>query len=100
MTDNGPVNPGELETAIIVATDEIDGIHYPIYKAGFGPADSITQVNEDNPLPVSAVVVETPPLTYNTDTVTVLNEISRKLSILIKYESLLHKVDLSEEELL
>jgi len=33
---------------------------------------------------------------FNTDSVTVLNEISRKLSILIEYESFLHKIKLEE----
>ena len=36
-------------------------------------------------------------LDFESDVVTVLNEISHKLSILIKYESLLHKVDLEED---
>lgn len=35
-------------------------------------------------------------LTFETDIVIVLNEISEKLSILIKYEALLHKIDLEE----
>jgi len=37
------------------------------------------------------------PLTFETDVVIVLNEISNKLSILIKYEAMLHKIDLEED---
>ena len=37
------------------------------------------------------------PLTYETDSVTVLETISRKLDILIKYEALFHGVDFSED---
>jgi len=36
-------------------------------------------------------------LTFEKDVVIVLNEISEKLSILIKYEAMLHKVDLEED---
>jgi len=35
-------------------------------------------------------------LTFERDIVIVLQEISEKLSILIKYESILHKIDLEE----
>ena len=38
------------------------------------------------------------PLTFETDIVRVLNDISTKLSILIKYEAMLHKIDLEETE--
>ncbi len=36
-------------------------------------------------------------LTFETDVVQLLQEISEKLSILIKYEAILHKVDLEED---
>ncbi len=36
-------------------------------------------------------------LTFETDVVTVLNELSRKLSILIEYEILMHKINLEGE---
>lgn len=57
-------------------------------------------VTEDRPLPVQlqeAVDVNRESLTFETDTVQILNEISEKLSILIKYEALLHKIDLEED---
>ena len=38
------------------------------------------------------------PLTHETDVVTVLNEISRKLSILIEYWAMFQKVELEDEE--
>ena len=36
------------------------------------------------------------PLTFETDVVSLLNEISEKLSILIEYQALLHEIDLGE----
>jgi len=37
-----------------------------------------------------------PTITHETDIVIVLNDISRKLSILIEYEAMLHKINLEE----
>lgn len=48
-------------------------------------------VDKDNPLPIEQV------LTFESDVVTQLREISRKLSALIKYEAMLHKIDLEED---
>ena len=47
---------------------------------------------EENPSPVQITKQ-----THETDSVILLNEISRKLSILIKYEAMLHKIDLEED---
>ena len=47
---------------------------------------------EENPLPVKESNLD-----HETDIVIILNEISKKLSILIKYEAMLHKVDLEED---
>lgn len=56
-------------------------------KTNHGP-----QLDEDHPRPVKVSG-----LTYENDVVTVLDEISRKLSILIKYEAMAHKIDLEEQ---
>jgi len=48
--------------------------------------------SEENPLPVKESKLD-----HETDAIIVLNEISRKLSILIKYEAMLHKIDLEED---
>jgi len=47
---------------------------------------------EENPLPVKESKLD-----HETDAVIILNEISRKLSILIEYESMLHKINLEED---
>lgn len=52
---------------------------------------SIVPVTVDDKVAISTI-----DLTHENDAVTILNEISRKLSILIQYEALLHKVDLSD----
>jgi len=36
------------------------------------------------------------PLTFETDAVPILNEISQKLSKLLEYQALLHEIDLGE----
>ena len=46
------VNPGDRPQAIEVATDEISGTHYPIYKTGYGAEGDVSQVSVGNPLPV------------------------------------------------
>lgn len=92
MTDNINVKPGKGGTAVPVATDNVDGIHFPVYKLAIGGDGEAVLIDTDNPL-----YVQLPSLTYETDTVTMLNEISKKLSILIKYEAMLHKIDLEED---
>lgn len=57
-------------------------------------------VTPDRPLPVElqrAIDVNQIPLTHETDTVIQLCEISRKLSVLIKYQAMFHKIDLEED---
>jgi len=52
MTDNIVVGPSRAPNAVAVATDDIGGVHYPIYKTAFGADGSVTQVNQANPLPI------------------------------------------------
>jgi hypothetical protein len=52
-SDNVLVDPGERPNAFTVATDEIGGTHYPIYKMSVGPLGSQIPVSEEDPLPVS-----------------------------------------------
>jgi len=97
MADNIPVNPAIDAGAVDVATDEVtdsDGniTHYPVYKLATGANGEAVLADANNPL-----LVQTTKQTHETDMVTVLNEISGKLSILIKYEAMLHKIDLEED---
>jgi len=91
MPDNIAVEPSGHSDRVNVATDEINGVHYPIYKMATGEDGEIVLVDTGNRMPV-----QLPDLTHETDVVSVLNEISRKLSILIEYESMMHKVNLEE----
>jgi len=53
MSDNIPINPSKAQNALPVATDDVAGVHYPIYKQGYGPEGQVpTQVDLDNPLPI------------------------------------------------
>ena len=97
MSDNVRVNPGEKATAITVATDEVDDVHFPIYKQGFGlEGVEPTQVSADNPIPVSLYKggesVTTDLFAYQVATIELLEEIAEKLQILI-----LHQEDATDE---
>ncbi len=92
MSDNVKVNPSLNNNAISVATDDIDNVHYPIYKAAFGADGTATQVDADNRLPVELRMT---PLDDNT--VLLLQEISNKLDTLIRYQAILQKIDITED---
>lgn len=94
LVDSVKVSPSTRATSVSIATDEINDIHYPIYKIAIGANGVVTFIDDDNPIPVNVVEAGTK---YTTDTVTILNEISKKLSTLIKYEAILHKVDLEDD---
>jgi hypothetical protein len=52
VADNIDVQPGERPGKVAVVTDEIDGVHHPLYKIEYGADGEATQVDSDNPLPV------------------------------------------------
>ncbi len=84
------VNPSLNANAVKVAVDNVKDIHYPIYKQAFGGDGAVTLVDSNNRLPV-----ELPIEPRESNTVLLLNEISNKLDILIQYQALLHKIDLT-----
>lgn len=53
MADNINVNPGQAAGNVTVKTDEIDSIHWPVYKTAYGADGSATEVDADSPLPVA-----------------------------------------------
>lgn len=58
MADNTTVLPSPDAAAITIATDDVGGVHYPVYKLAQGPADSATLVDSNNPLFVSNFYAE------------------------------------------
>ena len=88
--DNVKVNPSLNNAAVSVATDNINSVHYPIYKPAFGKDGEVSLVSADNRLPVQ---VSNEPYESNTDLL--LREISEKLDILIQYQAMFHKIDLT-----
>lgn len=52
MSDNIRVFGSQKSGSVSVATDEIGGTHYPIYKMSFGVDGAVTQVSASDPLPV------------------------------------------------
>jgi len=55
MPDNIDVAPSEEATAVSVSTDEIGGVHYPIFKMSYGALGGQTPVSSAAPLPVKTV---------------------------------------------
>lgn len=55
MTDNIDVKPSADSSAVSVATDVVDEVHYPVYKVAFGEDGSATLVDSDG-LPVQLSV--------------------------------------------
>ena len=53
------VNPGDAAGHVPVRTEIIDDEHVPVYKQGFGADGEITIVDEDNPLPIGGVTMQT-----------------------------------------
>ena len=50
MSDNVNVKPSTDATAISVATDDVDNVHYPIYKMATGDDGEATLISYDNKL--------------------------------------------------
>ena len=53
MADNIKVLPDGTPAGLAVATDDIGGVHYPIYKMSYGALGTQTPVTGDNRLPVA-----------------------------------------------
>ena len=53
MADNVWVNEGTEANRKKIATDEIGGVHYPVYKIAYGADGTVDQVDHAKPLPVA-----------------------------------------------
>jgi len=52
MTDNTTVLPSSEAGSITVATDDVSGVHYPIYKLATGGDGVANEISSDNPIPI------------------------------------------------
>jgi len=52
MPDNIKVEGSGHAKAVSVATDEIGGVHYPVYKLAYGADGAVSLVDADNGVPV------------------------------------------------
>jgi hypothetical protein len=52
MTDNITVNPGVEDNRVSVATDEVDQIHYPVYKMAIGADGEAALISNVNAVPI------------------------------------------------
>jgi hypothetical protein len=67
MTDNIDVQPGERAGKVAVATDDIGGVHFPIYKLAYGADGEQTSVSPVFPLPIDCFQLAMGPI-YNDGT--------------------------------
>jgi hypothetical protein len=66
---NIKVQPATHSGAVDTATDEINSIHYPIYKVAYGALGVQTPVDSTNPLPVVTDKTANQPISFPTDSV-------------------------------
>ena len=101
MADNIEVQPGTKNGRKAVATDEIDNVHYPIYKLSVGPLGIQIPVDEDNPLPVldNSAALLAAQLETDNDTLNLLNDILSELKIMNTYNAMAHNQELTKEDL-
>ena len=82
------VKPSTDPSRVKVLTELFAELEIPVYISANSDG---TLTDSDNPAPVQITKQ-----THETDAVMILNEISRKLDVLIQYEAMLHKVNLEE----
>ena len=93
MADNIDVNPGNESDKVSVATDDIDGVHYPIYKFAIGADGEATLVDSDNRIPVK---LEYEPLA---DVLSCLQRIEKELLKMNLYNALAHDEEITNEDI-
>jgi len=96
MADNVTVEPAE--TGIEVATDEIGGVHYPIYKSAIGADGAITLVDSDNGMPISSPE-SGPAYTRDEQLLSVLQGITKELRIMNIHLSMITDNEVTKAEL-
>jgi hypothetical protein len=57
MADNVTILPASGVGTVLVATDDINGVHHQLVKLEYGPLDQATLVTTSSPLPVGGLVV-------------------------------------------
>lgn len=96
MSDNIDVSPGRGGNVKSIATDNVDGVHYPVYKFALG-ADGVAEfVSVDNALPVTSSSTDV-------DRMYALKESIDNMVIELKinnaYNALAHNQTLTERDL-
>ena len=91
MADNVGVLPSTDDAAISVATDDVNGVHYPIYKTAIGGDGEATLINSDNPLPMSSAQAGELNVT--------MNAVLRELKLMNLYNAMAHNQELRHEDI-
>ena len=101
MADNIDVQPGIKNGRKAVATDEIDNVHYPIYKLSVGSLGVQIPVDSDNPLPVSdnSAALLAAQLETDNELLSLMNDVLSELKIMNLYNAMTHNQELTKEDL-
>lgn len=96
MTDNINVKPGRGGNVKSVATDNVDEVHYPLYKLAIGEDGEASLVSVSNALPVTASDDD---VARHTDTKDILSGILMELRIMNAYNAMGFDEELTEKDL-
>jgi len=95
MTDNVKVNPSLNNNAVNVATDDINNVHYPIYKHAFGKDGEATLVDKDNPIPVTTGIDD---LDRRIEEFSMMGEVLGQLKIMNRHLSMISGSIIGEDD--
>lgn len=96
MADNINVKPDTGDSAVAVATDDVGGVHYPLYKIAIGSDGEASLVSVSNGLPTTASTSDANAFYALKDSVDTL---VKQIKISNKYRAIAHGFELTEEDL-
>lgn len=99
MTDNIDVKPGEGATAVSVATDDVSGVHYPIYKLAVGADGAAVLVSADNPIPFGSVNINDANHTRSAHIEVLLDSVVKQMKITNLHLSVISGVDITKADI-
>ena len=99
MADNIGVKPDVSDTAVNVATDVVDNVHYPIYKAGYGADGDITLVSPTNSMPIDLTGLSGEMLTAMNELNGTNNKILKELKKMNFYNAMTHNQEVTNGDI-
>lgn len=94
--DSIKVKPSTERVAVQVATDEVDSVHYPIYKMAIGGDGEAILVDTDNPLPINDNITK---LLIENEVVDLLGKVLKELKKVNAYNAMAHGEELENGDI-